>query len=98
MIHLSHRATGATHARKDTHMAAQNKASTNPERDAFMLARTPAEAARVINQPGKWVRDTLRKQGVYVSRGHAFDDAAKSALYDACKGKLAKRTVSEPSK
>lgn len=72
--------------------------STDKLREACMLARTPAEFARVLDQPGKWVRDILRKQGTYVSKGAPFDDAAKAALFDACMARIAKRTVAEAGK
>lgn len=76
----------------------KSTAKTDDTRDAFMLAPTPAAAAKVLGVPGKWLRDILRKQGVYVSQGMPFDDAAKAALYDAAQARIAKRTVSEPSK
>ena len=46
-------------------------------RASLMGAKTPAEFARIIGKPGKSVRDTLRRHGVYVSRGVAFDDTVK---------------------
>jgi len=71
--------------------------NTDPQRDAFMLAQTPAQAARVLGVPGKWLRDILRKQGTYVSRGDAFTDEVKAALYDAAHARIAARTVKQTS-
>ena len=47
-------------------------------RASLMQAKTPAEFARILGKPGKSVRDTLRRHGVYVSRGVAFDDVVKA--------------------
>lgn len=60
---------------------------------ATALATTrPSEFARAVGIDGKQVRDVLRhKVGVYVSRGAAFDDKAKAALFDALQGRIVKR-------
>lgn len=64
-------------------MAPRKSNPTDALHDAFMASVRPADAARVINAPGKALRDVLRKQGTYVSKGAAFDDNAKSALWDS---------------
>jgi hypothetical protein len=57
-------------------------ATKDATRDACMSATTPAAFARALQKDGRSVRNTLRSRfGVYVSKGDAFDDALKSALY-----------------
>jgi hypothetical protein len=64
-------------------MATSRKGTTDPIRVAFDAAKTPAQAAKALGRDPKGVRRVLRKQGVYVSKGHAFDAKAKTALWDA---------------
>lgn len=67
-------------------------------REAFILAPTPAAGARIIGQPGKWVRDILRGMGTYVGGSHGadnavYDETVRAALYDACRARLNKRNA-----
>jgi hypothetical protein len=70
--------------------------TTDKTRDAFLAAGTPAEGARVLGVSGKWLRDILRGTlHVHVSRGGAYDDATRAALYDAATARIAKRTAKD---
>lgn len=63
------------------------KAQTDPKRDACMSATTPQAFANAFEKNGRAVRNVLRGTlGVYVSKGNAFDDRTKSALYDVLTG------------
>jgi hypothetical protein len=69
--------------------------NTDETREAFLAAGTPAQGARVLDVPGKWLRDILRNTlHVHVSRGGVYDDATRNALYDAAFARIAKRTAS----
>lgn len=54
------------------------------DKQAAMKAVNPAEFAKVLGHTdgGKRVRARLRSNGVHVSKGDAFDAAAKQLLWD----------------
>ena len=54
-------------------------ALTKDQRAAFLASATQAEAARIVEQPGKSFRDVTRQRfGEYVSRGGTWNDALKA--------------------
>ena len=58
--------------------------------DIAMEATTPAEFARALGVNGLKVRNYLRSQGVYVSRGGQFDRSVKQMLIDLYQNKDSK--------
>lgn len=71
-VHVTHAETGDSMSKQ-----------TDAVRDACMNAATPAAFARVIEKPGKSLRDVLRSRfGVYVSKTpDAWTPELRAALY-----------------
>lgn len=67
----------ATSQRKDSDVATTGKGKSQAPTIDLDACKRPADLARALNVPGKRLRDHLRKQGIYVSRGDAFTTEAK---------------------
>lgn len=62
------------------------KANTDARLDAFIACKNAADAARVLEVPGKSFRDKLRRAGHYESKGTGWstlDAETRATFYPA---------------
>lgn len=67
----------------------------NTLKQTAYASTTPAQFSRVMGVDGKRVRDALRKQGIYVSKGSAFDTKAKDIAFAFANAVIARRQSNE---